>query len=113
MLRVSDASAVQVDLWAVLPAGTPTGESIYLTGDRPELGPWDPAAQVLDCEDGLCHGSLIMPLETIFAFKFTRGSWETVEKYSDCSERPDRQAQASGTDLEFVSWIEAWADQCP
>ncbi|MBW2701845.1 MAG: hypothetical protein JRF33_13600 [Deltaproteobacteria bacterium] len=112
-LRVSEQSAVRVELWAFLPAGSPAGETIYVTGDRPDLGPWDPAAQALDCEGQLCHGSLIMPWDTSFAFKFTRGSWGTVEKYADCTERPDREVAASGLDLEFVSWIDAWADLCP
>jgi hypothetical protein len=112
-LLVSNPSTVRVDLCATLPPGTPDGATIYVTGDQPAWGPWDPAAQALECDAGICQGSLIMPLDTSFSFKFTRGSWETVEKFKDCSEHPNRQAQATGPDFEFTNLIEAWADLCP
>ncbi len=59
---------------------------------------------------GLARGQVVVPRGEWFAYKITRGGWETVEKQADCSEHPNRtRFGAAGTQTITVA---TWRDTC-
>ncbi|MEM0997695.1 MAG: helix-turn-helix domain-containing protein [Bacteroidota bacterium] len=63
---------------ASLPANTPESDTLYLTGD---FNDWDPAHPNFALARN-AKGAFEIALDTVrppFEYKFTRGSWETVE----------------------------------
>jgi enterochelin esterase-like enzyme len=49
---------------------------VYLTGDRPELGPWDPKRLAMQGAGRERTAVLQVPQGTAFEFKVTLGSWD-------------------------------------
>lgn len=99
--------AQRIDFEVTVPDDTPVGATIYFAGDVTD---WEhvPLGEVGD--DGIARGTIEVPAGEWYFFKFTRGSWETVEKYPDCEEARDRYAPgAAGLRRETV-W--AWRDVC-
>src|SRR4030095_7332685 len=61
---------------------------VYLAGNQPELGMWEPNIVLLTRqENGTYKSTIRFNAEpgTVIEFKCTRGSWETVEKGPDGS----------------------------
>jgi len=70
-----------------VPAGTPAASTLWISGDRPELGNWNGAGFALGSAGEQRYiGGVELPEGADIAFKVTRGSWETVEKTSDGGE---------------------------
>jgi len=100
-------------LTVTLPPGTPAGAEIYISGSQEELGSWDPGKIKLSPVPG-------KPFERIFrarfkrgaaaSFKFTRGSWETVEKNSDGGEIADHTLVFEETAMTARVSVARWAD---
>ncbi|MCL7927485.1 MAG: alpha/beta hydrolase-fold protein [marine benthic group bacterium] len=63
----------EVTLSATVPEGTGT---LYLSGNIPELGPWDPAGLAMEGDGTLRIVSITVPEGTEFEYKFTLGSWD-------------------------------------
>jgi alpha-glucosidase len=98
---------VQVDLEVGVPSDTPAGAIIHIAGD---FNGWvhEPLGPVGD--DGIARGTIEVPAGGWFFFKYTRGGWETVEKYPACEEARDRYARAvAGPRMDRV-W--EWRDVC-
>jgi enterochelin esterase-like enzyme len=55
-----------------VPEETPT---VYMTGNLPELGPWDPAALTMTGEDRTRQVTLEVPAGHALEYKFTLGRW--------------------------------------
>jgi predicted alpha/beta superfamily hydrolase len=71
----SDSSALRtVVVRAAVPDGLTT--AVYLTGNIPELGPWNPAALVMQGSGRERSATLKIPNGTAFEFKLTLGSWD-------------------------------------
>ncbi len=99
--------AQRIDFEVAVPAGTPLGATIYVASD---VTGWEHVPLGDVGADGIARGTLDVPAGEWYFFKFTRGSWETVEKYPDCEEARDRYAPgAAGVRRETV-W--AWRDVC-
>ena len=65
------------------PEYTPEDARVYISGNLIALGPWDPGKVELGkVGDHLYAITLVLPLGTELKYKFTRGSWEVVEKGS-------------------------------
>ncbi len=95
-----------------VPAGTPAGSTLWLSGDLPALGNWNGAGLALTARaDGRHVGTLELPVGTTFQFKVTHGSWDTVEKLSGGAERANRQATVQGVADSVSIVVEAWRDQ--
>jgi alpha-glucosidase len=89
-----------------VPASTPIDAPIYVATSA---NGW---AQVplAWTAPGVARGQLTVPRGDWVDYKFTRGSWDTVEKAADCSERSNRtRIGAAGTRVDTVA---AWRDQC-
>ncbi len=104
-----DGDRVELRVALRVPADTPANASIYLAGDRPEVGGWRPDGLKLDRgEDGLHRAKVRLRRGGRLAFKFTRGSWATVEKAADGSEVANRTADLHG-DAEVRAVVAGWA----
>ncbi|MBD3347972.1 MAG: hypothetical protein GF400_02100 [Candidatus Eisenbacteria bacterium] len=96
-----------------VPESTPPEASVFISGNIPSLGPWDPGKVELGrIGERLYAITLVLPPETELRYKFTRGTWETVEKGPDYEEIPDRVLQVVGDETVPV-WVDAWRDMSP
>ena len=73
---------VAVTFRVLAPPGTPADATLYVPGNITELGPWDPAKlPMTDKGDGIWEATITVPDGTDIQYKYTRGSWETVEDW--------------------------------
>jgi hypothetical protein len=98
-----------------LPATTPPGDTIHIAGD---FQGWDPAGTPMTKVDDVTW-TITLPFTEGDApqYKYTRGSWEAVEKDAGCGEIPNRTVPVTFGDdptqlVEDV--VEKWRDldQC-
>ncbi len=68
----SDAECCTVTIRAQVPAGTGT---VYLSGNLPELGPWEPDGLAMTGEGRERYAQLHAPQGASVEYKFTLGSW--------------------------------------
>jgi len=110
-VEVVETGSVTITLNVQVPAWTPASDTVYAAGSIPELGAWDPAGAAMDRVDAL-NWTLELTLSegTYFEYKFTRGSWDTVEKASDGSEIPNRSILADSDGAHYDHLVQAWAD---
>ena len=106
-----DSTSVVVEWRVRVPENTPARSAVYVCGDHPMLGNWDPRGLRLTREgSSLYRGELHVPSGTLLEYKFTRGSWETVETLPDGILRPNRTLAIRAPEL-VIAEIEAWSDQ--
>jgi predicted alpha/beta superfamily hydrolase len=92
------------------PADTPSDASVFIAGNIPSLGPWDPGKVKLgNIGDRTYAITLILPPGLDLQYKFTRGSWETVEKGRWFEEIPDREHHVLGDETVAVN-VQNWRD---
>ena len=92
------------------PDDTPPDASVFIAGNIPSLGPWDPGKVELgNIGDRTYAITLILPAGLDFKYKFTRGSWETVEKGRWFDEIPDREHHVIGDETVVVK-VQNWRD---
>ena len=93
-----------------VPEDTPPDASVFIAGNISSLGPWDPGKVKLGKIGDLTYAiTLILPAGLQFQYKFTRGSWETVEKGRWFEEIPDREHNVLG-DETVVIFVLNWRD---
>ncbi len=94
-----------------LPSYTPTQDSVYIAGD---FTGWQPgSAEFMLHKNAEGKWSITLaakPSGTVIKYKFTRGSWETVEKGQSGEEIPDRQFTYSNSSSLVNVTIYNWAD---
>lgn len=82
-------ATVRVRLVVTAPAGT--ASPVYIAGNHAALGPWAPdALKLTPNPDGTFLAEFEVPAGTELEFKFTLGSWGTVEKTASGDEIPNR-----------------------
>ncbi|MBC8099305.1 MAG: alpha amylase N-terminal ig-like domain-containing protein [Armatimonadetes bacterium] len=93
---VAEDLIVQVTFNVDVPAGTPP-QAVHIAGNQDVWGPWNPGFAPLTQVDADTW-TATFPFEagTVLEYKFTRGSWETVEKAGDFSELPNRMLTVTG-----------------
>jgi glycosidase len=111
----AETRAVAVTFTVTLPAGTPPGDTIFIAGD---FQGWDPAATPMTKVDDRTW-SITLPFTEGDApqYKYSRGSWEAVEKDAGCGEIPNRTVAVEfGTDgtMPVTDEVVKWRDigQC-
>jgi hypothetical protein len=83
------ARDVTVTFTVRVPATTTATELVFIAGD---FQGWDPGATPLTRVDGTTWEiTLTFPEATPIQYKYTRGSWEAVEKDAGCGEIPNRE----------------------
>jgi enterochelin esterase-like enzyme len=60
-------------------------QAVYITGNRPELGPWNPGKMAMRREGDRHLTTLVVPHGTPLEFKFTLGSWASEALNEDGS----------------------------
>lgn len=79
---------VQVTFSVTLPDTTPPGDTIFLAGD---FQGWNPGGTPMTrATDGTWAITVTFPDGATPQYKYTRGSWDAVEKDSGCGEIPNR-----------------------
>ena len=109
-----DTSGPVVVFEVTVPANTPEGSSIHLSGNQPELGDWDGVGvQLTRSASGRFAASLSFPLGTTLEFKVTRGSWETVEKDERGGELANRTHTVTQQSETLAIAVATWRDLPP
>jgi predicted alpha/beta superfamily hydrolase len=89
-----------------IPANTPAGAPIHIVGSFNNWAPGD-ATKILTLNNGVYSITFTPPTGTV-EYKFTRGSWATVEGNANGTYLPNRTVTYSGTpithDLSILSW---------
>jgi len=110
------AREVSVRITVSVPPNTPPGETVFIAGD---FQGWDPGATPMTRVDELTWEiALTFPEATPLQYKYTRGSWEAVEKDAGCGEIPNRELTVQhGTEgvLPQADEVSKWRDidGCP
>ncbi len=93
-----------------VPEYTPPDAKLFIAGNLPSLGPWDPGKVELGrIGDGLYAITLVLPVDTELRFKFTRGTWESVEKGPRFEEISDRTHVVVGDEMLNIE-VDNWRD---
>lgn len=88
-----------------IPQNTPSGDNIYIAGNFNGWNPGDPAYML--AENGQGFPQIILTGTGGIEFKFTRGSWETVEGNENGQYLPNRTftfGAADTLELQILSW---------
>ncbi|GGK77961.1 hypothetical protein GCM10012284_09820 [Mangrovihabitans endophyticus] len=88
---------VAVTFRVLAPPGTPPDATLYVPGSIAQLGPWDPAKQPMtDRGDGVWEATVSILDGTDLQYKYTRGSWETVEEWGTITGTNNRSVTVDG-----------------
>jgi len=92
-----------------IPANTPSGAAIHLAGTPNDWNPSDPNTILTPVTNGAYEIVLNVPTGEV-KFKFTRGSWDTVEGNANGGFLPDRSLQYNGGAQTVNLTIQSWED---
>ncbi len=86
--QTTSAQPVQVTWRVRVPTNTPPGDTVYMPGSLPELGPWDPGKVAMtrvaqDPSGDIWEVTLPVMEGTTVQYKYTRGTWEKVEHWGE------------------------------
>jgi hypothetical protein len=102
-------SLIRVSWTVHVPEGTPD-DCVYLCGNHAALGHWNPMGVALHrLPNGTYRGELRMRAGTRFEYKFTRGTWASVEVRKNGTHRPNRLLDMEHS-AALECGVEAWAD---
>lgn len=90
-----------------VPANTPPGSTIYVAGNFNGWEPGDTGYAFAQAGDGV-YELTFDPGPALLEFKFTRGSWETVEGDASGDYLPNRTLAYDGAPLEVALEILSW-----
>jgi len=99
---------VLVPVRVEVPDGTPPESTIHIATSADG---WNQQALEWSDEGGYANGLVSVPRGEWFEYKYTRGSWETVEKWGGCLETTNRYAFGAAHPVKNDA-VEMWADQC-
>lgn len=108
----SASTSASVTFLVTVPADTPAESKIHIAGDFQGWDPGSAAHELTRQDDGRFAITLELDIGTSIAFKFTRGSWDYVEKGPNGEEIDNRTLpiEESGTQELTVA---RWADGSP
>ncbi len=105
-------AAGEIQIIVSVPNSTPDNEKICITGNTNQLSNWDGAGIPLEeIGPNLYSYSGSFPIGQNIEFKFTRGSFASVEKTSQGLEIQNRQLKIYENNKVHKAFVEAWADQ--
>lgn len=102
------APAVRVSLEVTVPQGTPSTSTIHVATSA---GNWQHQPLQWIEPGAKARGEVLVPRGRWFEYKYTRGSWETVEKWPQCQEASNRYGFASAWPVRLDT-VWQWADWC-
>ncbi|TNF26568.1 MAG: hypothetical protein EP329_21030 [Deltaproteobacteria bacterium] len=99
--------------WVTFDVAVPfeTPGTVYIVGDLGALGAWDPGAVPMEFVEATTHWqvSLQLPSGATFAYKYTRGSWGTVEATAGGADVPNRSGGPATAGV-VSDTVERWID---
>ena len=95
LLVAAEEQLVTVTFRVSVPAGTPADAQLYIAGDFQGWAPGDTPLAQLDASTWSVD--LLFESGTDLQYKYTRGSWESVEKDEACGEIPNRTLTVDGS----------------
>ena len=98
-------SIIIIEKW---PSNTPEDASIYIAGNFNTWNPSDDTYKFVKNSSGLPELTLNLSVGTQIEFKFTLGSWDSVEKGASGEEISNRQYTIADNDTIYFT-IENWA----
>lgn len=110
----SGDETVEITFRARVPSMTPAGSTIHIAGNFQGWDPASPQHRLTEVEAGLFQIALSFDRGQMLEFKFTRGSWETVEKGATGQEISNRTLTAGATqtvELTVASWADSMGGQ--
>ncbi|MEV4641465.1 TIM-barrel domain-containing protein [Actinoplanes sp. NPDC049548] len=88
---------VAVTFRVLAPPGTPADATLYVPGNITELGPWDPGkVPMTDRGNGIWEATITVLDGTEIQYKYTRGTWETVEEWGSITGTNNRSVTVDG-----------------
>ncbi|GAA2552963.1 hypothetical protein GCM10010435_24150 [Winogradskya consettensis] len=91
------ARPVAVTFRVLAPPGTPADATLYVPGNIAELGPWDPAKLAMTNRgNGIWEATITVLDGTDIQYKYTRGTWETVEEWGTITGTNNRSVTIDG-----------------
>ena len=103
---------VDVTFRVTVPANTPTDAQLFIAGDFQGWNPGDPSYQLARQSASVFAITISVEDGSTIEFKFTRGSWETVEKGLQGEEIQNRRFLVAGPETADVT-VASWADTAP
>ena len=112
----AEAREVAVTFTVTVPPNTPADDTVYIAGDFQD---WDPGGTPMERVDAATW-SITLPFTEGEPpqYKYTRGTWEAVEKDAACGELANRTvtvAFGEGGTADVADTVEKWrdVDSCP
>jgi hypothetical protein len=88
---------VAVTFRVLAPPGTPPDATLYVPGSIAQLGPWDPVKQpMVNKGNGVYEATVSILDGTDLQYKYTRGSWDTVEEWGSITGTNNRSVTIDG-----------------
>jgi predicted alpha/beta superfamily hydrolase len=106
------ATRASVTFLVAVPANTPPDSTIHIAGDFQGWDPGSAAHALARQDDGRYAITLELDIGTSIAFKFTRGSWDYVEKGANGEELDNRTLTIEGPGTHAFT-VARWADGTP
>jgi hypothetical protein len=79
------------------PPGTPADATLYVPGNIDQLGPWDPGKLAMTNKgNGIWEATVTIADNTDVQYKYTRGTWETVEWWGSITGTNNRSMTVDG-----------------
>jgi alpha-glucosidase len=100
--------AVEVEIEVTVPEGTPLDPRVHIATS---LDGWTAHRPLEWIGPNLARVTIAVPRGEWFFYKFTRGTWETVEKWPDCAEADNRYGFGSAYPLRRDT-VFGWRDWC-
>jgi len=93
-----------------VPASTPEGEPIFISGDAPEIGTWDGGRiEMTQVEPNVWEAEVEFSSPGPVEYKYTRGDWGTVQKKTDGGEADNNKVNVEPGAV-TNDGVVAWAD---
>ena len=104
------AKDVPVTIQVTIPAQTPKTEKIYITGNHPVAGDWNPGKVEMKKISGTAREiTLNLPDQFAFEYKITRGKWEKEAIYEKDTFSTNQKLFINGptkAKLDIYNWID-------
>ena len=107
------AKDIPIQFWVTVPADTPAGDTIYITGSHENLGNWNPGTVALEkTGPHVWEKAILLPEGEELEYKITRGKWENEAFYEKGVMPTNRKVLIDKPKtMEFT--INSWIDQTP
>ena len=94
-----------------VPVDTPADAAVFVAGSLPSVGGWKAdGVRLTRAREGTYTGNFTVEAGQALEYKFTRGSWDTVEKSADGGDLPNRVLAASAATPSINATVERWGN---